>query len=52
MDKDSNGFIDTIELKTSFGALGVPLSDDDVKAMMDEACIKGQKIFFKGWMFV
>ena len=48
MDRDGNGFIDTVELKASFGALGVPLSDEDVKVMMEEANIKSNKIFFKG----
>ena len=49
MDKDGNGFIDTNELKTSFASLGVPLSDDDVRVMMEEAGIKTQRIFFKGF---
>ena len=48
MDRDDNGFIDCQELMTSFAALGVPLTDEDVKAMLQEAGIKGQKIFFKG----
>lgn len=48
IDKDHSGFIDVEELKTTFTTLGVVLSDSDVRTMLKEANIKGDRIFFEG----
>ena len=37
MDADSNGSIDSQELKAAFGAVGVELTSKELKAMMHEA---------------
>ena len=48
LDKDRNGYVDAIELKTSFSELGIPLTDEDVQAMMKEAGVKTDRIYYKG----
>jgi hypothetical protein len=52
IDKDHSGFIDVEELKTTFTTLGVVLSDSDVRTMLKEANIKGDRIFFEGMLYV
>jgi len=48
IDKDRSGFIDVDELKATFTTLGVVLSDSDVRTMLKEANIKGDRIFYEG----
>lgn len=48
LDRDRNGFVDREELKSSFGELGVRLSDDDVQVMMREAGVTENRIYYKG----
>ena len=48
LDKDRNGFIDREELKASFADLGVPLTDKDVEAMMAEAEVRTDRIYYEG----
>lgn len=48
IDTDHNGYIDLDELKATFTKLGVPLTDKDVKDMMKEASVEGNRIFYEG----
>ena len=48
IDKDRNGFIDLNELKATFQMLGIKLSNQDIKEMMKEANIQGNRIFYEG----
>jgi hypothetical protein len=48
LDKDRNGYIDRDELKRSFAELGLTLTDADVEAMMNEADVHTDRIFFEG----
>ena len=49
LDKDKNGYIDRDELKTSFAALGITLTDNDVAQMMAEADVYADRIYFQGY---
>jgi len=48
IDKDHSGFVDADELKETFIALGIPLSDDDVRRMMKDANVEGRHIYYEG----
>ena len=48
IDKDRSGFVDADELKETFVALGIPLSDQDVRGMMTEAGVKDSHIYYEG----
>jgi len=48
IDKDHSGFVDADELKETFIALGIPLSDDDVCGMMKDANVVGSHIYYEG----
>jgi len=48
IDKDHSGFVDANELKETFVALGIPLSDEDVRGMMKDAGVKGRHIYYEG----
>ena len=48
-DKNSDGYISAEELSATMRELGVRLSDDDLKKMMDEADLNGDgKIDYRG----
>lgn len=48
-DKDNNGYIDEVELKTTMAAVGLELSDSDVGQMMTAAGVaRGERIFYEG----
>ena len=48
-DKDNNGYIDAIELRTTMAAVGLELSDTDVEVMMKAAGVsKHDRIYYKG----
>lgn len=48
-DKDNNGYIDEVELKTTMAAVGLELSDSDVEQMMKAAGVsRGERIFYEG----
>ena len=50
--QDSNGYIDDNELCITMKELGVQLSKDDVKAMMQEAGVKADgRIYYEGQCF-
>lgn len=48
LDKDRNGYVDRDELKASFAELGIPLTDNDVQAMMAEADVQTDRIYYDG----
>jgi len=48
IDKDHSGFVDADELKETFVALGIPLTDDDVRGMMKDANVEGSRIYYEG----
>jgi len=48
IDKDHSGFVDADELKETFVALGIPLTDADVGGMMKDAGVKGCHIYYEG----
>lgn len=48
LDKDRNGYVDRDELKASFGQLGISLTDHDVHAMMAEADVQTDRIYYDG----
>lgn len=50
IDTDHNGYIDLDELKATFTKLGVPLTDKDVKDMMKEAGVEGNRIFYEDFV--
>jgi Ca2+-binding EF-hand superfamily protein len=48
-DKDDNGYIDEVELKTTMAAVGMELSDKDVEMMMKAAGVsRGERIYYEG----
>jgi len=49
LDKDSNGFIDKNELRSTMSEVGLQLSDDDVDTMMKAAgVVIKDRIFYEG----
>jgi len=48
IDKDRSGSVDADELKESFVALGIPLTDADVRGMLKDAGVEGSLIFYEG----
>jgi len=49
LDKDSNGFIDKNELRTTMSEVGLQLTDDDVDTMMKAAgVVIKDRIFYEG----
>jgi len=48
IDKDHSGFVDADELKETFVALGIPLTDSDVRGMMKDAGVEGCRIYYEG----
>ena len=52
LDKDSNGFIDKNELRSTMSEVGLQLSDDDVDTMMKAAGVLiKDRIFYEGMPF-
>lgn len=48
IDKDRSGFVDMSELKSTFVSLGVPLTDTDIRDMLTQANVKGDRIYYEG----
>jgi calmodulin len=47
IDKDRSGFVDMSELKSTFVSLGVPLTDTDIRDMLTQANVKGDRIYYE-----
>lgn len=48
IDRDHSGFVDADELKETFVALGIPLTDEDVRGMMKDADVEHSHIYYEG----